>query len=96
MTARPRYRSPSGAVWRVVGAGDGCVTVALDRLPDGRASRLENRQTFTAAEIEVADGWEPLDDGSDGGRRRPTPPPGHAQTTAEILRQHERQEGWGR
>lgn len=59
-----RYRSPNGAEWWVADAGDGCVTLELERLPSGEPAQLENRQTFTAWELEEADGWQPIEEGS--------------------------------
>lgn len=56
-----QYRSPIGAEWRAVAAGDGHVTLELERLPSGEPAELQNRQTFTAYELEQADGWEPIE-----------------------------------
>lgn len=58
-----RLRSPNGAEWVVVDAGarSRCVTLDLDVLPDGTPATLRNEQTFSAAEIEAADGWQVIE-----------------------------------
>lgn len=57
-----RLVSPNGAEWTVVDAGaqSECVTLRLDVLPDGTPTTLVNEQTFSAAEIEAADGWREI------------------------------------